>query len=51
MRGRAAQGPSNPAMQGFSQGAWTQVRRWELQADKIVACGTQAFPASEAGLS
>ena len=23
-------------------------RRWELQADKTVACGTQAFPACEA---
>ena len=26
-------------------GAWC---RWELQADKTVACGTQALPASEA---
>ena len=28
--------------QAFSQGASTW-RRWELQADKTVACGTQAY--------
>ena len=33
MRGRAAQGPSNPASQGFGQAPRTWWR-WELQADK-----------------
>ena len=42
MRGRAAQGPSNPATQGFGQAPGTGLR-WELQADKSLFAERRLF--------
>jgi hypothetical protein len=47
-RGWAAQGPSNPASQGFGQAPRTGLR-WELQAEKSSRAERRRLPASEAG--
>ena len=42
MRGRAAQGPSNPASQGFGQAPRTGLR-WGLQAEKSLFAERRLF--------